>query len=199
VCSLTHTPAQSPTEIMAMFDKDGNGVLDKEEMKAFKLHWKNMTTPQGTASGPRPDPNGVDSGATVDANSGAVVSKQDQMSGCGGPGGFCCCRCGCPKGGRYTLLFFLKIRSGTAAMYFSFEYICCDASASALGERRSMERVELTLLRLESVMKDAHRDDNNAAGPALWTLEDDETAVVSGGSAGPNKRAPNKRNSVAPI
>lgn len=162
-------PGKSPKEIMAMFDKDGNGVLDKEEMKAFKLHWKNMTTPQGTASGPRPDPNGVDSGATVDANSGAVVSKQDQMSGCGGPGGFCCCRCGCPKGG------------------------------SALGERRSMERVELTLLRLESVMKDAHRDDNNAAGPALWTLEDDETAVVSGGSAGPNKRAPNKRNSVAPI
>jgi hypothetical protein len=62
-----------------------------------------------------------------------------------------------------------------------------------------MERVELTLLRLESVMKDAHRDDSNAAGPASWMLEDDESAVVSGGSGGANKRAPTKRNSVAPI
>jgi hypothetical protein len=64
-----------------------------------------------------------------------------------------------------------------------------------------MERVELTLLRLESVMKDAHRDDgnSNAAGPALWMQEDDEPAVVSVGSGGTNKRAPTKRNSVAPI
>ena len=62
-----------------------------------------------------------------------------------------------------------------------------------------MERVELTLLRLESVMKDAHRDDGNAAGQALWMQEDDEPAVVSVGSGGTNKRAPTKRNSVAPI
>jgi hypothetical protein len=88
---------------MAIFDKDGNGVLDKEEMKEFKATWKNLTASKGTASGTAANVAG--SGGSIDANSGAPVSNQDNTagqgtSGCGGPGGFCCCRCGCPKGGR---------------------------------------------------------------------------------------------------
>ena len=31
-----------------MFDKDGNGVLDKAEMLAFKAHWKNAASKPGT-------------------------------------------------------------------------------------------------------------------------------------------------------
>jgi hypothetical protein len=86
---------------MAMFDRDGNGVLDKQEMMEFKATWKRMaTTPNGSAPGPNgPDAN--NSGGGSDVNSGAVIKQQDSASGCGGPGGFCCCRCGCPKGGRY--------------------------------------------------------------------------------------------------
>ena len=90
---------------MAIFDKDGNGVLDKEEIAEFKSHWKRAAT----GSGPAPS-NAGDSGGNPDSNS--SQPKEDSAgvasaSGCGGPGGFCCCRCGCPKGGRYrSMLVF---------------------------------------------------------------------------------------------
>jgi hypothetical protein len=93
---------QSPKEIMAMFDKDGNGVLDKQEMMEFKKAFKSLST--GSGSGPAPGP--ADSSANADPNSGGSAAQPQDKStgsastGCGGPGGFCCCRCGCPKGGR---------------------------------------------------------------------------------------------------
>jgi hypothetical protein len=88
---------QTPKDIMAMFDKDGNGVLDKEEMMEFKKQFKNISTGSGPAT-PLP-------GANADPRSGALGKQPEgsagsAASGCGGPGGFCCCRCGCPKGGR---------------------------------------------------------------------------------------------------
>lgn len=91
---------QSPKDIMAIFDKDGNGVLDKVEMMEFKKQFRNLST----GSGPAPSP--ADSGANADPSSGGLAAQQADAStgsaaaGCGGPGGFCCCRCGCPKGGR---------------------------------------------------------------------------------------------------
>jgi hypothetical protein len=100
---VTYVLLQSPKEIMAMFDKDGNGVLDKEEMMEFKKQFRNIST----GSGPAPNP--ADSGANAAPNSGALAAQQQDgatgsaAAGCAGPGGFCCCRCGCPKGGRCSV------------------------------------------------------------------------------------------------
>ena len=66
-----------------------------------------------------------------------------------------------------------------------------------------MERVELTLLRLESVNKDRGRDDDVGGSSALWPQEEDESASASGmsqgGSTAGAKKVSTKRNSVAPI
>jgi hypothetical protein len=63
-----------------------------------------------------------------------------------------------------------------------------------------MERVELTLLRLESVIKDRGRDDD-VGGSALWPQEEDESVsgMSQGGSTAAAKKISTKRNSVAPI
>ncbi len=95
--SNTYFVLQTPKDILAMFDKDGNGVLDKEEMMEFKKQFKNISTGSAPAT---PFP-----GANAAPSSGALVKQPEgpagsAASGCGGPGGFCCCRCGCPKGGR---------------------------------------------------------------------------------------------------
>ncbi len=64
-----------------------------------------------------------------------------------------------------------------------------------------MERVELTLLRLESVIKDRGRDDDVGGSSALWPQEEDESAsgISQGGSTAAAKKISTKRNSVAPI
>ncbi len=75
-------------------------------------------------------------------------------------------------------------------------------SLSALGERRAMERVELTLLRLESIMKDNRSDDDPpGAFSTLLELGDDDSAVMTSSVAprGAATKASVKRNSVAPI
>jgi hypothetical protein len=178
---------------MAMFDKDGSGTLDKEEMKAFKLHWKNLT------SGSSRPLSGADTSAVgnSDANSTAVAKQGDgavssSASGCGGPGGFCCCRCGCPKGGRCSLPHL-------PSHHVNYEHP--HILVSAMGERRAIERVELTLLRLESIMKDTGRDEEPDA--LLTFAEDDDSARVAStgvvqGSGGAATRSI-KRNSVAPL
>lgn len=76
---------------MAMFDRDGDGTLDKEEIKAFKDYWTSATSKPGTAAG---DP------GQLDAAVGAGATSEPLPIGCGCPGGFCCCRCGSAKGGR---------------------------------------------------------------------------------------------------
>ncbi len=74
---------------------------------------------------------------------------------------------------------------------------------SAPGERRAMERVELTLLRLESVMKDKGADDDRSgAFASLLQVDDDDSAGTSlpGMTSGvASRQGPTKRNSVAPI
>ena len=186
---------------MALFDKDGNGVLDKAEMLAFKEHWKSTATKSGTAAAP----SGADAAQNPGVHSTSV--KQEGVvgaasgQGCGGPGGFCCCLCGCPKGGRCccTRLFLIQ----------SQRYICTFCCAcltlsftSDLGERRAIERVELTLLRLESIVKEGGRDDDDA-GTSISLLQED-VDVVRGGAATRMSLAGSgakgtKRNSVAPL
>jgi len=187
---------------MALFDKDGNGVLDKAEMLAFKEHWKSTATKSGTAAAP----SGADSAQNPGVHSTSV--KQEGVvgaasgQGCGGPGGFCCCLCGCPKGGRCccTRLFLIQ----------SQRYICTFCCAcltlsftSDLGERRAIERVELTLLRLESIVKEGGRDDDDA-GASISLLQEDVDVVRGGGAATRMSLAGSgakgtKRNSVAPL
>ena len=70
-----------------------------------------------------------------------------------------------------------------------------------MGERRAIEGVELTLLRLESIMKDTGRDEEPDA--LLTFAEDDDSARVAStgavqGSGGAATRSI-KRNSVAPL
>jgi hypothetical protein len=72
---------------MAIFDKNGDGVLDTEEIKAFKDYWTKATSKPGTA-------------ADAAAADQAAFSLAPVQVGCGCPGGFCCCRCGHSKGGR---------------------------------------------------------------------------------------------------
>ena len=68
-----------------------------------------------------------------------------------------------------------------------------------------MERVELTLLRLESVIKDRGNDEDESGASSLWLQEDDAssmgtlTSMPQGGSGGASKKLSTKRNSVAPI
>ena len=67
-----------------------------------------------------------------------------------------------------------------------------------------MERVELTLLRLESIMKDKGADDDRSGGAfaSLLQADDDDSAGASlpGMTSGVAARqGPTKRNSVAPI
>jgi|LauGreSuBDMM15SN_2_FD.fasta_scaffold1591898_1 hypothetical protein len=74
-----------------------------------------------------------------------------------------------------------------------------------MGERRAMERVELTLLRLESVMKDRGKDDDDAGASSLMIQEDDDeesgsARQVSGAfAAKASVKGSVKRNSVAPL
>ncbi len=68
-----------------------------------------------------------------------------------------------------------------------------------------MERVELTLLRLESVIKDRGKDDDDAGSSSLMIQEDDDEdsgsarQVAGAVAAKASARGPVKRNSVAPL
>jgi hypothetical protein len=78
-------------------------------------------------------------------------------------------------------------------------------STSAMGERRAMERVELTLLRLESVMKDRGKDGEDSGSSMLMIQEDDDEAEGSTRqttnvyTAKSSLKVSAKRNSVAPL
>jgi hypothetical protein len=73
-----------------------------------------------------------------------------------------------------------------------------------MGERRAMERVELTLLRLESVIKDRGKEDDDG-GSSLMMQEDDEEdsgsarRVTGAAAAKASVKGSVKRNSVAPL
>jgi hypothetical protein len=67
-----------------------------------------------------------------------------------------------------------------------------------------MERVELTLLRLESIVKDQGRDNDDTDGSISLLQEDDDTIKgastrMSQAASGVAAKKTTKRNSVAPL
>jgi hypothetical protein len=103
-------PGKSAEEVMAMFDKDGTGQLDIEELQAMKDSFKK----QQSSVRQEPALNGKIASKRIEEPPGAclaVYSGQRHAlgrvlarllivcdTGCGAPGGVCVCPCGCVKG-----------------------------------------------------------------------------------------------------
>ncbi len=101
-------PGKSAEQVMAMFDKDGTGQLDIEELQAMKDSFKKQqsavrqepTLKSKTVSKKTEEPAGewLAVRCAYALLEMCVCVLSIDATGCGAPGGVCVCPCGCVKG-----------------------------------------------------------------------------------------------------